>query len=550
MVLDSIITIVSDKNISKILSKFANEQQELLKSYIQNYNRKLQLMDAFAQQWTKGDIERLKEVVQELTKINLSETEFFATKEKSIQQTIKELSEIIIKEIDQRKKNPETKIVKDLKSLVNKLKILEKNIDLQVRWFRENNGLLEKNAQKSQLKHLIRREGDILFDINSTDIKELILQTNFLLEAYNMNRIWADTAQACEEELNKELVEFEKDRSTIKVEEVSKLSGGFTNQVVLVKTNDKCEYVAKGFRPPGEFKISMRARKFISAAGGIVAPLVRISKNEIICEKIEGKAILDILLSNPTKASHTFYTFGKSIGIIHQNTIQELSSYDPRAIIRNRYNFDYLNLQKRMKKFVQLKIINKSTYNKFLKARKRYYPTYLSIIVSDVNLTNYFYVNTLDTIIIVDYDYAKPGDPLTDVGRMISSIRYQCFRNKLDPKYADNIIRSFIAGYKSVLNIELQGADLYNLIIYSIIINSSKPLLDKIAQLQQENSEFAQKFTSLEDFFNGKYIKLESYFNDRERNKIREVQYSLQQINKFIEGKEIAIDLVEMKLAA
>lgn len=550
MVLDSVITIVSDKNISKILAKFTNEQQELLKSYLQDYNRKLQLLDAFSQQWTQGHIDRLKEVMQELTKINFSETELVQKENSDIQQALKQLTERIKIELDQRKKQPETKIAQNLNSLLNKLKILEKNISFQVNWFHENKSLLEKNAKKSQLINLIRREGEILFDINSTDIKEVILQTNYLLQLYDMSKIRADTAEICAEELHKELAEFEKDRAGLVIEETSKLSGGFTNEVVLVKTNDKCEYVAKAFRPEGEFKLSMHARKFIVAAGGLVAPLIRVSKNEIICEKVEGKALLDILISQPTVAPSAFYTFGKSLAIIHKNTIQELSTYDPRAIVRNKYNFDYLNLQKRMKKFLQWKVITKNTYNQFIKTRKKYYPTYLSIIVSDVNLTNYFYVKNPETIIIIDYDYAKPGDPLTDVGRIISSIRYQCFRSKSTPKYTDILVQSFIAGYKSILNIELRGVDLYNLIIYSIIINSSKPLLDKISQLQQENSEFAQKFTSLEDFFNGKYLELESYFNDRERNKIREVQYSLQQINKFIEGKEIAIDLAEMKLAA
>src|SRR3989338_6121550 len=346
----SLLTLVADKKIATILTSTAQEQQKIFSLYLQNYNRKLQLLDAFSQEWNKGKIDRLKEIMQELTNIDLAQNTSISQEDKTI---------------------------------------------------------LEKNKNKSQLLNLIRREGDVLFDINSTDFKEIILQINILLEEHNLTTLPANTADYCEQELQKELLEFEKDRPDESITSITPLKGGFVNYVVLVKTNNQCEYVAKAFKKAGDFKLSLRGRKLVTAAGGLVAPVIRLSKNEIICEKIHGQAVSDILLSQPTLASHAFHTFGRSVAIIHKNTLQEMSLYNPRAIFQHKYTADYENIRKKMKSFQTWKVINKKMYADFIAARKKYYPSYLSTILSDVNLSNYFYVENPDTVIVIDSDYVK-----------------------------------------------------------------------------------------------------------------------------------------------
>jgi len=227
-----------------------------------------------------------------------------------------------------------------------------------------------------------------------------------------------------------------------------------------------------------------------------------------------------------------------------------MSLYNPRAIFQHKYTADYENIRKKMKSFQTWKVINKKMYADFIAARKKYYPSYLSTILSDVNLSNYFYVENPDTVIVIDSDYVKIGDPLTDIGRLTSSIRYQCFRAKLTPIYANQIVNSFLAGYKSVLNIELRGMDLYHVIIYSIIIYSAKRLIDKVTQLIQTNNEFAQQIPTPEYFFQGNFQKVSSYFDPREINKAQEVQYSLEQITLFINGKNVNPQLAAFKKAA
>ncbi len=547
---DALLDILSDRNISHTLAKFAQEQQEIVKVYLKNYHRKLQLLDAFSTEWTHGQIQRLKEVMGELTILVSSEEERILNERKSIIQVLQELQRIVQKELDKRRGKTETIIYKKFSSFLRKLGILEKNVSLQQKWFQVNQSVLDKNIKKNELINLIRREGDVLFDINSTDLKDMIQQIHLLLEKYNFTALRARTAEDCEKELQGELIEFEKERAEFMIDEVSKLRGGFTNHVVLVKTNDKTEFVAKSFRPAGEFKLSMQARKFVTAAGGLVAPLIRVSQNEIICEKVKGRAILDILTADPTLALRACYTFGKSIATIHKNTLQELSFYNPRAIIRHKYILDYLNLKKRMEKFVTLGVLDQKKYAQFLKVRKKYYPDYLSIIVSDVNLTNYFYVDTIDSIIIVDYDYTKPGDPLADVGRMISAIRYQCFRLNFEQRFTEELVQAFLSGYKTILGIELRGVDLYNLIIYSIIINSAKPLIDKVKQLIAGNTVFAQNVSSVAVFFQGGYRDVQTYFTEKELNKARDVQYSLEQIDGFIIGERVIPALIELPKVA
>ena len=546
----SLLTLVADKKIATILTSTAQEQQKIFSLYLQNYNRKLQLLDAFSQEWNKGKIDRLKEIMQELTNIDLAQNTSISQEEKTIFQIINELKQLIKKELDKRKNKTESKLYQKFKSFQSKLNILEKNISLQLKWFDNNKTILEKNKNKSQLISLIRREGDVLFDINSTDFKEIILQINTLLEEHNLTTLPANTADYCEQELQKELLEFEKDRPDESITSITPLKGGFVNYVVLVKTNNQCEYVAKAFKKAGDFKLSLRGRKLVTAAGGLVAPVIRLSKNEIICEKIHGQAVSDILLSQPTLASHAFHTFGRSVAIIHKNTLQEMSLYNPRAIFQHKYTADYENIRKKMKSFQTWKVINKKMYADFIAARKKYYPSYLSTILSDVNLSNYFYVENPDTVIVIDSDYVKIGDPLTDIGRLTSSIRYQCFRAKLTPIYANQIVNSFLAGYKSVLNIELRGMDLYHVIIYSIIIYSAKRLIDKVTQLIQTNNEFAQQIPTPEYFFQGNFQKVSSYFDPREINKAQEVQYSLEQITLFINGKNVNPQLAAFKKAA
>ncbi|GEM_PF-5652026 len=546
----SLLTIVTDKKISQIVSSTIQEQQKLFSLYLQNYNRKLQLLDAFSEEWNKGKIDRLKEIMQEITNIDLTQTTSFSQEEKTILQIINEFKQLIKTELDKRKSKTESKIYQKFKSFHSKLNILEKNISLQVKWFENNKTIIEKNKNKSQLINLIRREGDVLFDINSTDLKEIILQTNTLLEEYNLTEIPANTADYCEQQLQKELREFEKDRPDESITDITPLKGGFVNYVVLVKTNNQCEYVAKAFKKAGDFNLSLRGRKLVTAAGGLVAPVIRLSKNEIICEKIHGRAVSDILLTQPTLAPHAFYTFGKSVAIIHKNTLQELSLYNPRAIFQHKYTADYENIRKRLKLFLSWQVISKKMYNDFLAVRKKYYPSYISTILSDVNLSNYFYVENPDTVIVIDSDYVKIGDPLTDTGRLTSSIRYQCFRAKLSNIYADQIVKSFLDGYRSVLNIELRGMDLYHVIIYSIIINSAKRLIDKVTLLIQTHPEFAQQIPSPEYFFQGNVQKVASYFDPREINKAQEVQYSLEQLNLFINGKNINPQLAAFKKAA
>lgn len=547
---NSLLTIITNKNITSILASVAQEQHQILANYLINYNRKIQLLDAFSEEWNKGKIERLKEIIQEVTNIDLVQNTSLPIQEKTILQIIQELKEVIKIELDKRKKKTESNLYKTFNSLQRKLTLLEKNISFQVKWFETYPSLLEKNKNKDKLIHLIRREGDILFDINSTNIKEIILQINILLEQHALTTLPANTAESCEQQLQKELLEFEKDRPDESIISITPLKGGFVNYVVLVKTNNQCEYVAKAFKKAGEFNLSIRGRKLVTAAGGLVAPVIRISKNEIICEKIHGRAVSDILLSHPALASHAFYTFGKSVAIIHKNTLQKTSLYSPRALFQHKYTSDYENIRKRMKSFLSWNVINKKMYTNFISVRKKYYPSYLSTILSDVNLSNYFYVENPDTVIVIDSDYVKIGDPLTDIGRLTSSIRYQCFRAKLSEIYADQIVNSFLQGYKSVLNIEVRGMDLYHVIIYSIIINSAKRLIDKVTQLIQTNNEFAQHIPTVEYFFQGNFQKVVSYFDPREINKAQEVQYSLEQLNVFIDGKNINPQLAQFKKAA
>src|SRR3989338_2072403 len=209
----SLLTLVADKKIATILTSTAQEQQKIFSLYLQNYNRKLQLLDAFSQELNKGKIDRLKEIMQELTNIDLAQNTSISQEEKTILQIITELKQLIKKELDKRKNKTESKLYQKFKSFQSKLNILE------------------KNKNKSQLISLIRREGDVLFDINSTDFKEIILQINTLLEEHNLTTLPANTADYCEQELQKELLEFEKDRPDESITSITPLKGGFVNYV-------------------------------------------------------------------------------------------------------------------------------------------------------------------------------------------------------------------------------------------------------------------------------------------------------------------------------
>tara|TARA_Y100000310_G_C20644772_1_gene795951 strand:+ start:181 stop:1836 length:1656 start_codon:yes stop_codon:yes gene_type:complete len=524
------------------LKKYANQQIGIIKKYIQNYTRKLQLIDAFAKEWDKGELKRLRSESERVIRIDVSEEKIVRKEEKSVRHIINDLMIILNREINSGKKSIEEKVIKDLQSLNRKLKILEKNLALQEKWFLKNQTEWAQNKNKDQLVNLVRREGATLFDIDSTDIKELIFRTNELMQLYELGVVQEDTYQACEAELHRELQEFDEDRLDFSIEKKVKLGGGFKNPVLLVKTSNECAYVAKAFTEKGAFGESRRARKFIEAGGGLIPDIVRVSDNEIVCEKVGGTPIRKILISGSSQSNIAFYTLGKALARIHKSTLNELSFYDPRRIIRAGYTKDFMRLEQHMKLIKDWGVVDNNTYKKFLGIRSHYYPKYLSIIHGDAHLDNFFFVSNPETIIIVDYDDAKPGDPLADVGRVVASIRNWQFKANLNNLFVEEVILYFFRGYKSVLNIELKGTNLYAIRLYLIIIKSSKKLFDKINELIRNDTNFVNNFgNNLIQFFQSNFRKATNYFHNDEIEKLMEIKFCLEQIYNFVNGKELAV---------
>ncbi|MFH2028971.1 MAG: aminoglycoside phosphotransferase family protein [Nanoarchaeota archaeon] len=544
MVVKSLYGNTLDRGTIALLERYANEQIQELKIYIGDYNRKLQIIDAFGKEWDAGESKRLRAEIERIMRIDVSEDAIVKREDVSVRHIVSEFIRIVNGEISSKKKGIEGRITRDLKSLYGKLKVLEKNLSLQEKWFMKNRTEWEQNKNKQQLISMVKREGILLFDLKSTEIHDLIFETSELMKVYRLGIIQQDTYQECADELNRELMEFDRDRLDLSIEKTVKLGGGFKNPVVMVKTSAGCEYVAKAFTEQGAYRESMMARRFIKAAGGLVPNVVRLSDNEIICEKVAGTPIRKILTSHSGETNLAFFTLGKALADIHKNTLNKMGSYDPRIVFRKGYTKDYVKLKSHIQSLLEIGVISDGIYKAFLAARKAYRPTNLAAIIhGDAHLDNFFFVANPETIIIVDYDDAYVGDPLADVGRVVASMRNWQYKANLDEPFVEEAIDYFFRGYKSVLNIELRGTNLYIIRLYLIIIKSSKKLLEKIKDLIKNDTRFANTYgKDIIQFFKSNFHTATTYFHPVEMEKLSEIKFCLEQINNFIRGKKVALN--------
>ncbi len=551
MVIHSLFGNVLSRESIAFLNTSAKKHISAIKTYLQEYKRKLQLVQAFSEKWDEEELIRMRDEFGEIMGVNLTEDQLIQKEIVGIGKNIRALMEICDKEINSKKKVREEKIIKDLRTLFRQLRILEKTIYLQVKWFRKYSGMINQNNAKDKLVYLIKREGAILYSIQSEDLNDLLFQITDLLKTYDLEVIQENTYEVCAKELERELKEFDGDRVDFSIEKRIKLGGGFKNPVLLVKTSSDCEYVAKAFTEEGAFDESRRARKFIAAAGGLIPKLVRVSDNEIVCEKVKGLPIRKLLTSRSRQTNIAFYTLGQSLAQIHKRTLNKVSSYSPRLLFSKGYTKDFERLKNHIKLLEREGLLSEQVYQEFMRIRDRYKTHYLSIIHGDAHLDNFFFVAHPETVIIVDYDDSKPGDPLADVGRVVASIRNWQFKEKLDNAFVEKTITNFFHGYKSVLNIELEGTNLYAMRLYLIIVKSSQKLLDKVAQLMKNDTQFSQQHGStLVEFFESKIDSKTPYFHAEEVDRLLEIQFCLEQIERFAEGKQYAVSEKIMSLAA
>ena len=533
------------------LNSSAKKHVAAVKTYLQQYKRKLHLVQAFSEKWDEEELSRMRDEFGEIMGVNLSEDHLLEKEMSGIGKNIHALMKICDKEMNSKKKGLEVKILRDFRSLFRQFRILEKILSLQLKWFRKHKGMLDQNDSKEKLVDLIKREGVILYSVQSEDLNELLFQITDLLKTYDLDVIQENTYDVCANELERELKEFDDDRVDFSIEKKIKLGGGFKNPVLLVKTSSDCEYVAKAFTEEGAFDESRRARKFIAAAGGLIPKLVRVSDNEIVCEKVSGLPIRKILTSRSRRTNIAFYTLGQSLAQIHKRTLNKVSSYSPRLLFRKGYTKDFERLEDHISLLKRDGLLSEKVYREFMHIRERYKIHYLSIIHGDAHLDNFFFVAHPETVIIVDYDDSKPGDPLADVGRVVASIRNWQFKEKLDNAFVEKVITNFFHGYKSVLNIELEGTNLYAMRLYLIIVKSSQKLIEKVSQLINNDTRFSQQYGStLIEFFEGNIDSKTPYFHAEEVNRLLEIQFCLEQIERFAEGKQYAVSEKIISIAA
>jgi hypothetical protein len=548
MVVQNMFGSAQDRKFISFLEETIGNQRRNLAEYVKSYNRKLQMIKAFEHTWDENEITRLREEIEKIMKIDVSEKAYVAKGESSVKEIIDQINKRLSEIINSTNSKLEINLLDETKKLLAKLEILGKNLELQEKWFQENTTYELVNENKELLMNLIRREGGVLFGLYGATLDKLDDYVHEIIASTSNIVIQTDTYEACHAELLNELGVFDKDEVDFSIETIKKLGGGFKNPVLLVKVSEECSLVAKGFAEAGAYQEMKTARKFIIAAGGLVPDIVRVSDNEIVSSLCKGNAIRKILVEKSQNCYLAFYTLGKSLATIHNNSIQSLSFYDPRILFQKGYSKDYGRLKEHMKELKKYGLVNSKEYNTFLNLRKKYKSKKLCIIHGDAHLDNFFYVENPASIMIVDYDDSKPGDPVADVGRVISSIRNWQFKAGLDELYVEEVINWFMKGYNSVLNIDLGGTNLYMVRLYMIVIKSSGKLFEKVVEKIKKDKVFRERYgPNLRDLFTKNLSQVGDPFSVKEIEKLREVQFCLQEIQNFIYGKKVNVLEMIMK---
>lgn len=345
----------------------------------------------------------------------------------------------------------------------------------------------------------------------------------------------------------------------INIIDIKKLNGGFKNLVLLITTAEGDMCVAKAFIEGKEKANNQKhayktIKKIIKQDEELIPKIIEwIEDNEtdvVISEKAKGKPFIQILKevnkddnSTIEEACKSFYNLGVTLATLHERTERKIDQTNSQTRQNAHKLIEYLD------KFKDLLNINNEQFN-ILKSNihKIINNGFISIVHGDAHLGQFFQAPNKSLITIVDYDSLHEDDPMSDVSRCISSLRYHGYKMNIPHNILIMIEKSFFAGYNKI-RIEGHHADesefdQLKIICYLARLNLTQ--LKTYQTLRNKLISILPKTISEVDFYNayknGKITNIKSYGLSKKeieqleelifiRNEIMEIIKDLQLIN-------------------
>lgn len=271
------------------------------------------------------------------------------------------------------------------------------------------------------------------------------------------------------------------------VEEVRPLGGGFKNPVVLVRTASGESFVAKGFKEEESLETTKSAQvvldTIVKEDEPKLIPSSEIYNNTLFSKEAKGAPVKKLItesMINPElteRAIEAFEAVGATLGIIHERTERPIDSTDDMTQqIATDVLVDREKALRHVDELAVGSLLGLSPEQiQQLKDRivELTQPEYVALIHGDAHLDQFFHEVGGSTVEIVDYDDVREGDPMADLGRLISSQRYWCEQYEAPKDLEFALTRAIVRGYETTrresgLSASFEELDVMKVVAYEL----------------------------------------------------------------------------------
>lgn len=293
------------------------------------------------------------------------------------------------------------------------------------------------------------------------------------------------------------------------IDKITRLGGGFKNPVLLLTTVRGEQFVAKGFAEEQALMTTRQAQTQLDrlfSEDERLIPKSEIFNDTLFSEKAKGLPIKELIydaVENPDKtdrATEAFYAVGATLGMLHERTERPIVSLDGLSeqlvvdvttdrdkILRH---IDELSVASLVDMDIETMDAIKDRVKEFTQ------PEYVSLIHGDAHLDQFFHEDGGATVEIVDYDDIREGDPMADLGRLISSQRDWCREYGASSELEIKLTRAIAAGYGSVRQesgllpdseeLDMMRVVAYELRLYLIKLKGFSELRQKMTPIEAQ----------------------------------------------------------------
>jgi len=245
------------------------------------------------------------------------------------------------------------------------------------------------------------------------------------------------------------------------VDQVRRLGGGFKNPVLMLTSSEGKSYVAKAFVEADALTTTQRAQRLFEGIAKEDEHFIPSSEfgpdSVLFSAKAEGEPVRSLLEECAEsgevsdEARSAFFALGATLGTIHERTEKPITSASEEDDIEAT-QVDVTKIKKHLSQLEVgglLGVDDEQIEGVLQRVGEVTAPEYVSLVHADAHLDQFFYAEDGSLVEIVDYDDIREGDPMADLGRVLSSLRDWSAESGADFDTETELTRSIITGYES-----------------------------------------------------------------------------------------------------